>query len=465
MGPYDRDVYRRHKEKCTKGCSRPSAQVQALDLAALGIQQVDDDQYVYSLCSKTIDEDDVKSNSTEPKNKHDLNEVSSMRKPTVIQIEKELCNKFTFKMHCLEINVKLPVLIDSGAALNVVSTALIEKYHLPRFNGSSHRIKFGNGQTSPISQYTTLTLSQNGYVQKIEFWIADIHLPLILGVPWISAVTITKIEWKSGLFEFYDGQLMHQLIPEAFEKVSKIDSIDCISWEEFSSAVDSGEFEEWGFLTDISITGDDLPVNIIEETNSSSALNAFLSEYSDVFDKPEIPPPSRPEDHQINLIPSSQIPAARGIGRLSEEKLSILKSTIDDLLHKNFIRPSTSPFGASVLFATKPDGTYRMCVDYRGLNAITIKDKSPLPNLSELRDRVKGATLFSSMDLRDGFYNILVKEADRHKTAFRTRYGHYEFNVLPMGLTNSPATMQSTMNRIFGKYLDIWLLIYLDLFS
>ena len=103
-----------------------------------------------------------------------------------------------------------------------------------------------------------------------------------------------------------------------------------------------------------------------------------------------------------------------------------------------------------------------MCVDYRGLNAITIKDKSPLPNLSELRDRVVGATVFSSMDLRDGFYNILVKETDRHKTAFRTRYGHFEFNVLPMGLTNSPATMQSTMNRIFGKYLDIWLLIYLD---
>ena len=115
-----------------------------------------------------------------------------------------------------------------------------------------------------------------------------------------------------------------------------------------------------------------------------------------------------------------------------------------------------------MLFATKPDGTYRMCIDYRGLNAVTIKDKSPLPNLSELRDRVVGSTVFSSMDLRDGFYNILVKESDRHKTAFRTRYGHYEFNVLPMGLTNSPATMQATMNRIFGNYLDIWLLIYLD---
>ena len=121
-----------------------------------------------------------------------------------------------------------------------------------------------------------------------------------------------------------------------------------------------------------------------------------------------------------------------------------------------------SPFGAMILFAKKPDGTFRMCVDYRGLNSITVKNKAPLPNLIELRDIVRDGRIFSTMDLRDGFYNILVKEEDRFKTAFRTRYGHFEFNVLPMRLTNSPATMQAAMNRIFGIYYDLWLLIYLD---
>jgi hypothetical protein len=132
------------------------------------------------------------------------------------------------------------------------------------------------------------------------------------------------------------------------------------------------------------------------------------------------------------------------------------------MLKAGQIRPSTSQFGSSILFTKKADGSLRMCVDYRQLNKNTIRNRAPLPNLEELRDRMKGSTVFSKMDLNEGFYNIQVAEKDRYKTAFRCRYGHFEFNVMPMGLANAPAVFQAMMNRIFRELIDISVICYMD---
>jgi hypothetical protein len=162
------------------------------------------------------------------------------------------------------------------------------------------------------------------------------------------------------------------------------------------------------------------------------------------------------------LEPGFRMPPVRGIGRLDEIKLKVLKETLSTLLDKGYIQPSLSPFGANVLFAQKPDGTYRLCLDYRGLNSITRKNATPLPHLAELRDRLGRGCYFSKMDLRDGFYNLLMAPEDRQKTAFRSRYGHYEWMVMPMGLCNSPASFQSLMNRVFGDLYDSSVVAYLD---
>ena len=135
---------------------------------------------------------------------------------------------------------------------------------------------------------------------------------------------------------------------------------------------------------------------------------------------------------------------------------------LQELLDKGYIRPSVSPWGAPVLFVKNKDGTFRMCIDYRQLNKLTIKNRYPLPQINDISDQVRGASVFSKIDLRTGYHQLIIKEEDISKTSFRTRYGHYEFVVLPFGLTNAPATFMCLMNSVLNKYLDKFVLVFID---
>jgi hypothetical protein len=147
---------------------------------------------------------------------------------------------------------------------------------------------------------------------------------------------------------------------------------------------------------------------------------------------------------------------------MTQDELEELKKQLTILLDKGFIRPSTSPYGAPILFVKKKDGTYRLVIDYRSINKLTIKNRYPLPRIDDLLDRLHGASYFTSIDLQSGYHQIRVSPEDIPKTAFRTRYGLYEFTVLPFGLTNAPATFQRLMNDLFREHLDDFVLVYLD---
>ena len=188
----------------------------------------------------------------------------------------------------------------------------------------------------------------------------------------------------------------------------------------------------------------------------------MVNEYPDVFPD-EVPglPPSRDVDFSIDLIPGAgQVSMAPY--RMAPAELAELKKQIEDLLEKKFIRPSTSPWGALVLLVKKKDGSSRLCVDYRQLNKLTIKNKYPLPRIDDLLDQLKGAGVFSKIDLRSGYHQILVKPEDVPKTAFRSRYGHYEYVVMPFGVTNAPAIFMDYMNRIFRPWLDKFVVVFID---
>ena len=143
-------------------------------------------------------------------------------------------------------------------------------------------------------------------------------------------------------------------------------------------------------------------------------------------------------------------------------ELKELKLQLQELLEKGFIRPSVSPWGAPVFFVKKKDGTLRLCIDYRQLNKLTIKNKYLLPRIDYLFDQLKYASIFLKIDLRFGYHRLRIKDVDVHKTTFRTRYGHYEFLVMPFGLTNAPAAFMDLMNRVFLSYVDQFVVVFID---
>nr|XP_029144801.1 uncharacterized protein LOC112708782 [Arachis hypogaea] len=163
----------------------------------------------------------------------------------------------------------------------------------------------------------------------------------------------------------------------------------------------------------------------------------------------------------IDLVPGAG-PISSAPYRMSPLEMAELKSQLEDLLGKNFIRPSVSPWGAPVLLVKKKDGSMRLCVDYRQLNKVTVKNKYPLPRIDDLMDQLQGAGVFSKIDLRSGYHRIRVRDEDIPKTAFRTRYGHYEYTVMSFGLTNAPAIFMDYMNRIFHPYLDKFVVVFID---
>ncbi|KAL2243791.1 UNVERIFIED_CONTAM: Retrovirus-related Pol polyprotein from transposon [Sesamum indicum] len=187
-----------------------------------------------------------------------------------------------------------------------------------------------------------------------------------------------------------------------------------------------------------------------------------VREFSDVFpdELPELPP-HREVDFEIDTIPRAAPISIAPYG-MTPSELKELKKQLEELLDKGFIRPSISPWGAPVLFVKKKDGSMRLCVDYRQLNRITIKNKYPLPRIDDLLDQLKGATVFSKIDLRSGYWQLRIEEESIPKTAFRTRYGHYEFVIMPFGLTNAPAAFMALMNKTLQPFLDQFGIVFID---
>ena len=188
----------------------------------------------------------------------------------------------------------------------------------------------------------------------------------------------------------------------------------------------------------------------------------IVNEFQDVFPV-ELPglPPDRDVEFTIKLLPGTT-PISITPYRMAPTELRKLKTQLQELLEKGYIRLSISPWGAPVLFVNKKDGTLRLCIDYRQLNRVTIKNKYPLPRVDDLFDQLQGARVFSKIDLRSGYYQLRIANADVPKTAFRTRYGHYEFLVMPFGLTNAPAVFMALMNQVFLPYLDKFAIVFID---
>jgi hypothetical protein len=187
-----------------------------------------------------------------------------------------------------------------------------------------------------------------------------------------------------------------------------------------------------------------------------------VCDFADVFPA-ELPgiPSEQDAAFEIKLIPCTQ-PIHKALYRMVPKEKVELKRQLDDLLAKGFIRPSMSPWASLVLFVEKKDKSKRLCVGYRALNQVTIKNKYPLPRIEVLFEHLRGAQVFSKIDLNSGYHQLRIREEDIEKTAFCTRYGHYEFIVMSFGLTNAPAAFMEAMNRMLHEFLDDFVVVFLD---
>src|SRR3990170_934629 len=197
-------------------------------------------------------------------------------------------------------------------------------------------------------------------------------------------------------------------------------------------------------------------------TATDMNLIPVVCEFPDVFPE-ELPgmPPDRELEFAIEVVPGTA-PIYKKYYRMPGPELAELKKQLDELLQKGYIHPSISPWGSPVLFVKKKDGSLRMCVDYRQLNEVTIKNRYPLPRIDDLFDQLSGARVFSKIDLRMGYHQLKIRKEDIPKTAFTTRYRLYEFTVMAFGLTNAPAYFMSMMNKVFMDFLDKFMVVFID---
>jgi hypothetical protein len=189
--------------------------------------------------------------------------------------------------------------------------------------------------------------------------------------------------------------------------------------------------------------------------------HAVLEYFEDVFKEVPGLPPKRDIDFSINLMLGAT-PVSKTPYRMSTPELKELKMQLEYILKKGYICPSVSTWGAPMLFVKKKYGTLRFCIDFGQLNKVTIKNKYPLPRIDDLFDQLKNEMIFLKIDLRSGYHQVRIKEEYINKTTFRTRYGHYEFTVVPIGLSNAPVVFMCLMNGVFREYLDKFVIVFLD---
>jgi hypothetical protein len=198
-----------------------------------------------------------------------------------------------------------------------------------------------------------------------------------------------------------------------------------------------------------------------QDVLSNLEYHEVLKEFKDVFQEVPRLPLRRDNDFYINLMPGTT-PVSKDPCRMSTPELKELQLQLEELLKKGYIHPSVSSWGAPVLFVKKKDGILRLCIDFRQLNKVTIKNKYPLPRIDDLFDQLKDTKIFSKIDLRSGYHQMRIKDEDIGKTSFRKRYGHYEFTVVSFGLTNAPAVFMCLINGVFRNYLDKFVIFFLD---
>jgi transposase InsO family protein len=411
-----------------------------------------------------------------------------------------MCLQPLFRVNCRMQGHKVVALVDSGATMSFVSrrwlqqTGLMDRTLGMHESDSNIEVRFADGRLQTISrqlqeQYLVLV---NPHTQqqarfRHDFYVIDMQPDLVLGYDWLEKHN-PAIDWSKGTMTVAGvrNERNHSRAPPVvipvvrsgrFARQQSVNRLPAGKPEVLLSALQvkrllrKRETDAWVAHMSAHVGAEPHPSASAAPAQSPTELKldgldvpeciaAVLKEFADVFAEPSGVPPDRGVSHKIELEHSK--PIYRRAYRMSTAELQELKRQLTELQEKGWIRPSSSPYGAPVLFVRKKDGTMRAAVDYRMLNAATVKSRYPLPNIQDLFDQVKGAQWFTKLDLFSGYHQVPVHAPDVFKTAIVTRYGQFEYTVMPFGLCNAPATFSTLMNKVFAPHLDDFVLVYLD---
>ena len=355
-------------------------------------------------------------------------------------------------------------MIDSGANGNFISSTFVkergiatrqkrrqDRYTVTAVDGSP--LPGGDTETMPV-----LLQFQQHHEEIVLDVICMAKHDVVLGMPWLKQHNPT-VDWREGAFSFDQCECV-TVEPERKQRFAA-DEV-----REFNRIQPRppGWKKQPPTVSDTSKGQQDQNDDGNRGPNAPPDIPEVYSRWKRLFQEEEgkaALPKHQKWDHKIPLLPGKD-PTFGPIYSLSEKELKTSRENIDKDLARGFIRKSTSPAGHPILFVPKKDGSLRQCVDYRKLNNITVKNRYPLPNASELQDRLSKAKWFTLVDLKGAYNLIRMAEGEEWKTAFRTRYGLYEYLVMPFGLTNAPASCQEMMNDILKEFLDITVVVYLD---
>lgn len=342
------------------------------------------------------------------------------------------------------------VLLDTGASTSYISPRVCSHVTLEQVTG--REVETAGGHQIGIHSRASFELGiVNGCVIPWRAYVLDTKFDLILGQDWFKSVEPIP-HWHHDSWQIKHQDKTFTLLPSRKRVIPDLAYL--ITQRQVERYTRKKEISEMFLLFTAS--------NRTSSTNvNNKAFKSMIEEYRDVF-RDSLPglPPVRQVEHVIDTGDAE--PINKPPFKMSPRELDELRKQLAELLELGLIRPSASPWGAPVLFVRKKDGSMRLCIDYRAINQVTKRNGHPLPRIDECLERLNGARFFTSIDLKSGYHQVRIREEDVPKTAFNTRYGSYEFLVLPFGLTNAPPTFQRLMNSILGEYLDKCVLVYLD---